>query len=949
MIDDSLNFLDQWCLGGNFSVGAIHPETEAVAWLTCEDLEQVREFLELHALGYMDTYFQPNTIRGDASGSRARREHVAVAECVHAEVDPPNTITTPDELGRWQDARRDEYLSAQHWTDLGLPRPTCVIFSGTGYALLWRLVEALPLWSQGEDGAWRQDASRVSEIERRNRWLVRALGADPAATDVSRLLRLPGSINHLKPSKAAHGRVGPTVARVLDFDPDRVADLSQIPAIEPQVAGPQRDRPDFAGRPSDENWERAVALLVEAWPPRGTRHHAFMHLTGALAHAGWPVDAMTDLTTEVAERMDGSDEKAIRDRPIMAQQTWDKMQAGGLVTGWPRLEEMLTGDGPATVRAVCQALGIGGQSLIGDLAPMDAVLARLSAVARPRRAPEADAVPAVALTSVQVTVAIGAFARKGTQSRDAQVRADAEYIRRARKGDALTVGDEDLATALCLAARAFARAIPAGTDPIPYIRSELGASARDLHTDLPEIAQMAAEAVATERASVGASSFVLYTTGPSTGSPIPNNQRNFDIAVARLGVSLRYDRFADKKLIRMGPDEPEEVLQDHHVNRLRQKIDEEFAFKPSKDELYDLVDDRARLASFHPVIDYLYGLPEHDGAPRVGTGETPGWLTTYLGAPDTDYVRAVSRLMLVAAVRRVRHPGCKFDEMVILEGEQGSGKSTALAVLCPRPEWFTDDISLNVDTKKLIEDTDGKWICEAGELKGKRQEDLTRLKSMLSRAVDSSRMSYGRETRVRPRHFILIGTTNEAQYLRDLTGDRRYWPIATGVIDLPGLIRDRDQLWAEALMLDQLHPEASYIRLDPSLYDDARAEQELRKVDDPHVEILDRYVGGLTGTIRVTDLWKLLGHHEERLPSKGDQGHIADALRTLGWSRCKSRVAGGERGTWYEKGTVEERRVILQVTGSMMQSYKVVPAAAVPARGVSTTPRSVGPEKPSDN
>ena len=131
------------------------------------------------------------------------------------------------------------------------------------------------------------------------------------------------------------------------------------------------------------------------------------------------------------------------------------------------------------------------------------------------------------------------------------------------------------------------------------------------------------------------------------------------------------------------------------------------------------------------------------------------------------YLEAVSSIMLIAAVRRIRQPGCKDDEMVILESPQGFNKSMALRALCPNGAWFTDDFPLNLKAKELIEATLGKWIIEASELSGKRKAEIERLKASLSRQVDGPiRKAYGWMPDERPRHFILIGTTNATAYLK---------------------------------------------------------------------------------------------------------------------------------------------------------------------------------------
>src|SRR5262249_1402890 len=154
--------------------------------------------------------------------------------------------------------------------------------------------------------------------------------------------------------------------------------------------------------------------------------------------------------------------------------------------------------------------------------------------------------------------------------------------------------------------------------------------------------------------------------------------------------------------------------------------------------LYAIVGDLARENSKHPVRDYLDELV-WDGKPRIDR-----LFIDYFGAEDSEYMRAVGSITMIAAVRRVREPGCKFDEMPVLESPQGTKKSSAIATLAVRPEWFSDDLPLNAKAQVLIESTVGKWIVEAGELKGMRKSDVESLKACLSRGVDRARMAYGR-------------------------------------------------------------------------------------------------------------------------------------------------------------------------------------------------------------
>src|SRR5262249_44738646 len=161
---------------------------------------------------------------------------------------------------------------------------------------------------------------------------------------------------------------------------------------------------------------------------------------------------------------------------------------------------------------------------------------------------------------------------------------------------------------------------------------------------------------------------------------------------------------------------------------------------------------------------------------------------------NTPINRAYARCTLMAAVARVFSPGCKKDEMLVLIGPQGGGKSTAIRELAG-PEGFTDAVKAGMESKVVIELTEGKRIFENSELEGMGFRTSSAIKAMLSTSSDSSRMAYARTTTDRPRQFVFVGTTNEDRFLRDPTGNRRFWPVQVGRIDLFALRRDRDQLW----------------------------------------------------------------------------------------------------------------------------------------------------------
>lgn len=313
-----------------------------------------------------------------------------------------------------------------------------------------------------------------------------------------------------------------------------------------------------------------------------------------------------------------------------------------------------------------------------------------------------------------------------------------------------------------------------------------------------------------------------FITNPNSGQILPNSPKNIRRALDKLGVELSFDSFANKPFVAYG--ERRVYLGDALRNRLWLDIEEHFGFLPTATVFDVVLQDEAQRNAFHPVRDYLASL-SWDNKPRIDT-----WLIVYSGAADNEYVRAVSALVLIAAVRRVLQPGCKFDELLVLESGQGKLKSTALRSLCPKDAWFSDDLPLHVEAKQVIERTGGKWIIEASDLAGYRKAGIEHLKASLSRQVDGPvRLAYAHLPDEIPRQFIIIGTTNSHKYLKDSTGNRRFWPVRVEKFDTDGITRDRDQLWAEAL---QRESRGESIRLSPELYPLAALQQDRRRLED---------------------------------------------------------------------------------------------------------------------
>ena len=247
-----------------------------------------------------------------------------------------------------------------------------------------------------------------------------------------------------------------------------------------------------------------------------------------------------------------------------------------------------------------------------------------------------------------------------------------------------------------------------------------------------------------------------------------------------------------------------------------------------------VADDR----SYHPIREFLATLPEWDKVPRVDT-----LLIDYLGAKDSEYVRAVTRKTLCAAVYRVYNPGCKFDTMLVLNGPQGIGKSTLIAKLAG--EWFSDSLNLS-DTKDktAAEKLQGYWILEIGELAGLRKAEVETLRSFLSRQNDIYRAAFGKRATPHPRQCVFFGTTNaESGYLRDTTGNRRFWPVKT-----PGCsskcswdlsIETIQQIWAEVL---EYVKAGEGLYLPPALEKSAKEEQREALESDEREGLVKDYL-----------------------------------------------------------------------------------------------------------
>lgn len=346
---------------------------------------------------------------------------------------------------------------------------------------------------------------------------------------------------------------------------------------------------------------------------------------------------------------------------------------------------------------------------------------------------------------------------------------------------------------------------------------------------------------------------------------------------------------------------------DGDTARLRIWLADHYSFSPGANDTNDAVLVAAEKNRMHPVREYLNDLV-WDKKPRI-----EDWLPDYLGAECNSYTRAVGMKWLIAAVARILKQvkgkkGVKADNVLIIEGLQGMGKSTALSIL--GGDWFSDT-HFTLGDKDGYQQMVGVWICELAELDAFNKAESTKAKQFFSTLCDRYRPSYGRRAMDFPRQCVFAGTTNQDSYLKDVTGNRRYWPVKCEQLNVEGLKKVRDQLWAEAVyMLNQGEP---WWALDCEK-DVFEEQQENRFLGDYWEELIAKFLDDyededcFTGA-RIME--KALGLKPENMRPP-EQTRVGLIMSRLGWGKSKQTIGEGteKRRTYVYVRPVPLKRVV---------------------------------------
>ena len=338
---------------------------------------------------------------------------------------------------------------------------------------------------------------------------------------------------------------------------------------------------------------------------------------------------------------------------------------------------------------------------------------------------------------------------------------------------------------------------------------------------------------------------------------------------SRMALRFSYNEFNDQIYVM------DRRFEDEDITETQLWLHRVYGVRVGRDSVYDLIVRQAKSKRFHPLQEYLLGL-EWDGVCRLET-----LLQTYWGVQDTELLKEIGLRWAVSCVARAIMPGAKVDTVLILCGPQGAYKSTSLRVLAG-DGWFSDS-HLDISRKESYEliHSSGVWIWEMAENYALNKSDVNNAKMFLSAQSDRFRPSYGRTPITRQRSVVFVSTTNEPSFLTDGSGNRRYWPVNIGQVDLEGIERDRDMIWAEAMHL--LRNDEPWW-LDETFEMDLFEYQEEFVIEDPWEIAVNKCADMFPEGFIADDVFTQLGLNPSR-QTRAENRRVSNICKSLGFKK----------------------------------------------------------------
>lgn len=356
--------------------------------------------------------------------------------------------------------------------------------------------------------------------------------------------------------------------------------------------------------------------------------------------------------------------------------------------------------------------------------------------------------------------------------------------------------------------------------------------------------------------------------------------RNISAFCKRFGVVTRLDTFSGQYTLEGVPQHTS--LNDHAVDDIMTAI-RKMDCAVGVADVRRVLETEGRERRHAPLREYIMGLA-WDGTPRVETV-----LIRHFGVEDTSLNRAMTKAWFVGAIRRLRHPGCQHDYVLVLIGREGLRKSRFFMIM-GYTRFYTGSLPVGADDKTVIETCGGKWIVELNELSGINKSEDTDILTFITRPEDHGTLKWDKYASGVPRPFIMGGSTNDPAPLRGVDGNRRWWLLpCNNQLDEQLLLAERAQLWAEAVHLEG---EGALNYLTPELEVQAKEVQRDAVRKTPIFLRLEELLEGQQGVLFTADLYDALGVMEPLKLKNVEQAQIDTAMRALGWIKGKPRITG---------------------------------------------------------